>query len=148
MTPVPQRNQMRSRTSPGTFGVPFARFGSTYPGDSAGRAAARRGGAAAGSCGTAVAAVRARGGPAGRPLPLASVDESCLAAASPAENNGWSEALRAAMAQLPPDQREALGLRVLQGFTYADVAAALECSETHARRRVLDALGRVRGMME
>ena len=54
-----------------------------------------------------------------------------------------------APAQLaPPDQREALGLRVLQGFTYADVAAALECSETHARRRVLDALGRVRGMME
>lgn len=56
------------------------------------------------------------------------------------------EALLAAVATLPADAREAIGLRILDELPYPDVAARLAISEQAARMRVsrgLRALGRV-----
>ena len=45
-------------------------------------------------------------------------------------------ALKEALVGLPPSQRDALRLRVLDGLGYTDVATQLECSEVSARQRV------------
>jgi len=50
-------------------------------------------------------------------------------------------ALVPAMATLPDAQRRALVLRVVHELSYEEVAAALGCSVTAARLRVMRALG-------
>jgi len=49
--------------------------------------------------------------------------------------------LAAALATLPPGQRRALELRVIQELPYEQVASSLSCSEGAARIRVTRALG-------
>jgi RNA polymerase sigma factor (sigma-70 family) len=49
--------------------------------------------------------------------------------------------LAAALATLPPGQRRALELRVIEELPYAQVASSLSCSEVAARIRVTRALG-------
>jgi RNA polymerase sigma-70 factor (ECF subfamily) len=49
--------------------------------------------------------------------------------------------LAAALAALPPGQRRALELRVIQELPYDQVASSLSCSEGAARIRVTRALG-------
>jgi RNA polymerase sigma-70 factor (ECF subfamily) len=50
-------------------------------------------------------------------------------------------ALQDALADLPDDQREALTLRVLEGRSYDEIAAALHVAEPTVRKRVSRALG-------
>ena len=52
-------------------------------------------------------------------------------------------AVAAALVTLSPDQRDAVRLRVLEGESYAQVAAHLGCSEETARARVSRALRRL-----
>ena len=67
-----------------------------------------------------------------------------LLAADNVNDESDRAALQEAIGQLPADQRTALGLKILDGFTYDDVAATLDCSEATARRRVNAALGSIR----
>ena len=53
-------------------------------------------------------------------------------------------AVRAAVSQLPGQQQAALLLRKYQGLEYAEVAAALGCSEQAARAHVYQALKKLR----
>jgi RNA polymerase sigma factor (sigma-70 family) len=48
--------------------------------------------------------------------------------------------LRAAMGDLPAEQREALALRVLEQLNYPEIAAHLACTEPTVRKRVSRAL--------
>lgn len=57
------------------------------------------------------------------------------------------EALRSAVADLPPKQSEALTLRVANGLSYAEVAGQLGCSEGAARVRVSRGLARLTEVM-
>jgi RNA polymerase sigma-70 factor (ECF subfamily) len=54
--------------------------------------------------------------------------------------------LTALMDRLPPDQREALRLRVLDEREYAEIARELECSEAVVRQRVSRATRSLREM--
>lgn len=54
------------------------------------------------------------------------------------------EALREAVAALPPRQRAALLMRYLQGMEYREIAEALDCSEESARAHVYQAIRRLR----
>jgi len=56
--------------------------------------------------------------------------------------------LEAALDDLPPEQREALELRVVQELPYARIAALLGCSVLAARLRVMRALGGLRGRLQ
>lgn len=56
--------------------------------------------------------------------------------------------LAEALASLPPDQREAVNLRIIEGLSYHEVAARLECSPDGARMRVGRALRAMRASME
>ncbi len=51
--------------------------------------------------------------------------------------------VRAALAEIPEDQRDAVRLRVLDGRTYAEVAEALGVNEATARQRVSRGLKRL-----
>ncbi|HYG71843.1 MAG TPA: sigma-70 family RNA polymerase sigma factor [Actinomycetota bacterium] len=51
--------------------------------------------------------------------------------------------VRAVLAEIPEDQRDAVRLRVLDGRTYADVAEALGVNEATARQRVSRGLKRL-----
>ncbi len=51
--------------------------------------------------------------------------------------------LKSALDSLPTPQREALGLRIVAELPYEQVAAALGCTETAARLRVMRALGKL-----
>ena len=53
-----------------------------------------------------------------------------------------------ALASLPPEQRAAVEARVVEELEYADVAAALQCSEQVARKRVSRGLAALRARME
>jgi len=57
------------------------------------------------------------------------------------------EALRAAVADLPSRQSEALTLRVARGLSYPEVAGLLGCSEGAARVRVSRGLARLTEVM-
>jgi RNA polymerase sigma factor (sigma-70 family) len=48
------------------------------------------------------------------------------------------------VANLPEGQREAVQLRFWGDLSYAEIAEALGCSQAAARRRVSDALSRLR----
>ena len=52
------------------------------------------------------------------------------------------------MNQLPPDQREALRMRVLDEREYAEIASELSCSEAVIRQRVSRATRTLRAMRE
>lgn len=56
--------------------------------------------------------------------------------------------IRKALETLSPAQREALELRVLGELSYEEVAAALDCSETAARIRVMRALARLGRLLQ
>src|SRR5689334_5020257 len=56
----------------------------------------------------------------------------------------WLEGLDEAMAELPPSERGAVELRVIDGLPYDAVAAGLATSEGAARVRVARGLGRLR----
>jgi RNA polymerase sigma factor (sigma-70 family) len=51
--------------------------------------------------------------------------------------------VRAALAELPQDQREAISLRVVDGRSYREVAETLGCTEVAARARVSRGLKRI-----
>jgi RNA polymerase sigma-70 factor (ECF subfamily) len=53
-------------------------------------------------------------------------------------------ALGEALASLPPGQRAAVGLRVVDGLPYGEVAAALDCTDVTARKRVSQGLRALR----
>ncbi len=55
-----------------------------------------------------------------------------------------AEAVKAAVGRLPRQQQAALLLRKYQGLEYAEVAAALGCSEQAARAHVYQALKKLR----
>lgn len=57
------------------------------------------------------------------------------------------DALRSAVLELPPTQRAALVMRYLQGLEYAEISAALECSEESARSNVSHAVRRLRRVL-
>ena len=56
----------------------------------------------------------------------------------------WLDGLDEAMAELPPGERSAVELRVVDGLPYDAVAAGLATSEGAARVRVARGLGRLR----
>jgi len=58
------------------------------------------------------------------------------------------EALVEAMNTVPEEQREALRLRVIDGRSYAEVAAELGCTEPTARMRVSRGLRRIASLIE
>lgn len=51
----------------------------------------------------------------------------------------------ALIASLPPRDREALTLRYAAGFSFAEIAPLLDCSEDASKKRVQRALARLRG---
>lgn len=52
--------------------------------------------------------------------------------------------VRLAILDLPPAQRAALVMRMLQGLNYSEIASALECSEDSARANVSHGVRRLR----
>jgi RNA polymerase sigma factor (sigma-70 family) len=52
--------------------------------------------------------------------------------------------LHAALRELPPGQRAAIALRVVDGLPYPEVAAALDCTDVTARKRVSQGLRALR----
>ncbi|HEX6699735.1 MAG TPA: RNA polymerase sigma factor [Gaiellaceae bacterium] len=60
----------------------------------------------------------------------------------------WLEALADALAGLPPAQRQAVELRVVEDLSYEQVAAGLGCSPTAARIRVSRGLSGLRQALE
>ena len=61
------------------------------------------------------------------------------------ENEGYAAVrLRELIASLPPKQREALQLRYFAGMDFADIAAAMECSEQGARANVSQAIRKIK----
>ena len=73
---------------------------------------------------------------------VANVDD--LALAAPVRNDVALADLAGAIELLPAGQRAAFVLRKVQGLGYAEVAAALDCSEEAARARVSEALKKVK----
>ncbi|HEY1513655.1 MAG TPA: RNA polymerase sigma factor [Gaiellaceae bacterium] len=59
-------------------------------------------------------------------------------------DEAWLDGLDEAMAELPPGERDAVELRVVDGLPYDAVAAGLATSEGAARVRVARGLGRLR----
>jgi RNA polymerase sigma-70 factor (ECF subfamily) len=59
-------------------------------------------------------------------------------------DEAWLDGLDEAMADLPPGERDAVELRVIQGLPYDAVAAGLATTEGAARVRVARGLGRLR----
>lgn len=60
---------------------------------------------------------------------------------------GASSSLDAALAALPPSEREAIEARVVGEGSYEEIAARLECSEAVVRQRVSRGLRRLRKAM-
>lgn len=73
-----------------------------------------------------------------RPAPVPSVPEPGIEATT-ADGDLW-----AAVALLPEKQRGAISLRFLGDLPYAEIAAALECSEAAARQNVRAGLASLR----
>ncbi len=78
-----------------------------------------------------------------RPEPRDELPEQVSREGIPGAADGSGE-LWAQVAELPPKQREAIGLRFAADLDYADVARALECSPEAARRSVHEGLKRLR----
>lgn len=63
------------------------------------------------------------------------------------ENDGYAALrLRELMSALPARQREALHLRYFAGLDYADMAAAMDCSQQSARANVSQAMKKLKSM--
>jgi RNA polymerase sigma-70 factor (ECF subfamily) len=62
--------------------------------------------------------------------------------------DGLDASLVAALAELPPQYRRAVQLRVVEGLSYSALACELRCTETAARIRVSRALARMRTQLE
>jgi RNA polymerase sigma factor (sigma-70 family) len=73
-----------------------------------------------------------------RPVPVADVPEQGVVAVG-VDGDLWS-----AVATLPDKQRGAIALRYLGDLPYAEVAAALDCSEAAARQNVRAGLASLR----
>jgi len=73
-----------------------------------------------------------------RPVPVPEVPERATAA-SPVDDGLWG-----AVARLPDKQRGAIALRYLGDLPYADIGAALGCSEAAARQNVRAGLAALR----
>ena len=72
-------------------------------------------------------------------------------ARAPASSNGAHEGvlhLKAAVAHLPHNQREALVMRKFGGLEYAEIATALGCSAESARAGVYQALKKLKLSLE
>jgi len=80
-------------------------------------------------------------------LPLSAYDDQ-LAEVEERATDGERAAVRGALEALPPTQRHALTLRVVEERSYADVASILGCSEVAARLRVMRALGSLSRLFE
>lgn len=78
-----------------------------------------------------------------RPEPRAELPEP-VAAGEPLGAERGEGTLWAAVARLPDGQRSAVALRFVGELSYREIGAALACSEQAARRRVADALARLR----
>ena len=66
----------------------------------------------------------------------AAIDAVAPAAADPVERDALRRALNAAMAQLRPDQREAVALRYEEGLAFDEIGQILGIPETTARSHV------------
>jgi RNA polymerase sigma-70 factor, ECF subfamily len=63
------------------------------------------------------------------------------------ENEGYAAVrMREIIASLPPKQREALHLRCFAGLDFAEIAAAMDCSEQGARANVSQAIRKIKSM--
>jgi RNA polymerase sigma-70 factor (ECF subfamily) len=74
-----------------------------------------------------------------RPTPTARIDESTTAAASFDEDTFDAEELaqmKAALDALPQDQREVLVLRFIEGMSYEQIAAIIDCPLGTVRSRI------------
>ena len=61
------------------------------------------------------------------------------------ENEGYAAVhLRELIAALPDKQKQALHLRYFAGFSYAEIAKAIDCSEESARANVSQAMGKLK----
>ena len=66
---------------------------------------------------------------------------------SMSENDGYAVVhLRELISALPAKQREALGLRYFAGLEYAEIAAAMDCSQQSARANVSQAVKKLNAM--
>jgi len=79
-----------------------------------------------------------------RALPMAAPPEHETSDQGPAARVDGEPALWACVRALPEKQRMAVFLRSVAGLSYADVAAALDCSPDAARRNVHEGLKRLR----
>ena len=79
------------------------------------------------------------------PEPRADLPEP---ATEDAGHGGGAGEIWAAVAELPPAQRAAVALRYAADLSYREIAAALDCSEEAARRRVSDAHRALRAMID
>lgn len=80
-------------------------------------------------------------------LPLSAYDDE-LAEVEERATDGERAAVRGALDALPPTQRHALTLRIVEERSYAQVAHILGCSEVAARLRVMRALGSLSRLFE
>ena len=63
------------------------------------------------------------------------------------ENEGYAAVrMRELISSLPPKQRETLYLRYFAGLDYAEIAAAMDCSEQGARANVSQAIRKIKSM--
>ncbi len=63
------------------------------------------------------------------------------------ENDGYAAVrLRELIASLPAKQREALHLRCFAGLDYAEIAAAMDCSDQAARANLSQAMRKIKSM--
>ena len=61
------------------------------------------------------------------------------------ENEGYAAVhLRELITALPEKQKQALHLRYFAGFSYAEIAKAIDCSEESARANVSQAMGKLK----
>ena len=64
-----------------------------------------------------------------------------------AENDGYAAVrLRELLASLPPKQRQALHLRYFAGLDFAQIAAAMSCSEPSARANVSQGMRKIKSL--
>lgn len=73
------------------------------------------------------------------------------AGASPADAAGYAEVrgrLRAALGVLTPEQREAFVLKHVEGRSYEEIAAVMDCSVASLKMRVHRAREALRGLLE
>ena len=74
-----------------------------------------------------------------RPVPVPDIPERSASASAIADDELW-----AAVARLPDKQRGAVALRYLADLPYAEIGAALGCSEAAARQNVRAGLATLR----